>query len=60
MKIKMVYKKLQSYVTIVSNFIKQDDDYVYLECGKYLRKNIAEWTVLIPDSSKKGDLTDDA
>lgn len=59
MKIKMVYKKSESFITIISNLLNQDDDYVYLECGKYLRSNIVSWMVLSTNSNKS-ELKDDA
>lgn len=58
----MIYKKAANsgFITIEADLIKTDEDYVYLKCGKYLRKNIISLMELRPSTSTSEDLSDDA
>lgn len=63
--VKIVYRKTStgSFITLESELKSEDANYVYLECGKYLKKNIIS-LVIVKDTPKKEEagevLTDDA
>ena len=58
----MIYKKsaTSSFITITAEFVKEDNDYVYLKCGKYIRSNIVSWTILPSSKVDLKGLKDDA
>jgi len=62
MKVKMVYKKTvnSGFITIIADFLKEDDNYMYLACGKYIRSNIISWQILTNKDSENKGLVDDA
>lgn len=49
-------------ITIESRFLRQDTDYVYLECGKYLKRNIIKSIEVAEKTERAIDesLVDDA
>lgn len=63
MLVRIVYRKPSTgaFITIESEMVSEDKNYVYLECGKYLRKNIISAVyVSEPNNSPGEDLPDDA
>lgn len=59
--VKIVYKKSANsgFITIEAELVGSDNDYVYLKCGKYLRKNIISYKEIYPPTVGKV-LKDDA
>jgi hypothetical protein len=59
----MVYRKPSgAFLTIESEFIRDDENYIYLACGKYLYKNIIGLAEVVKVKEKEEDnsLVDDA
>ena len=60
---RIIYRKPSTggFITIESVVLSRDSDYLYLECGKYLKKNIISiFEINEPDVHGKEGLVDDA
>jgi hypothetical protein len=62
--LRIVYKKptTKAFITIESKLVGEDEDYLYLDCGKYIKTNIISITKIqtIQETVRKKDLKDDA
>ena len=60
----IVYKKPKppSFITIEAEYLSEDRDFVYLVCGKYLKKNIISTKIMHIKVPERADTeaTDDA
>lgn len=60
--IRITYKKPStgSFIVIESQLVAEDQDFLYLKSGKYLKKNIIQAVEVRKNKSELEDLSDDA
>lgn len=58
--VQIIYKKETGFITIESELIAEDQNYIYMSCGKYLKKNIIRAKEVRNKKSELEDLKDDA
>lgn len=61
--LRIIYKKAANagMITIESEYVSEDRDYLYLACGRYIKNNIiSRQRVISYNPDKNKGLTDDA